>query len=215
MSKKSIYTLNNGAKGVEEQRLLHQHTNVFTPMTNGLLPETIRGHLTSISSPLVADIACGTGIWLTDLADSLPPSSRLDGFDFDISKFPPQESLKSNVHLDYLNILEPFPDKLKGTYDLVHVRLVMFGLKADEWEPAAANLLTLLKPGGYLLWDELSYGSWMSVPLAPNFAKFISVDVRYAISVGRDPQYVSIVLRVFIANRLLALGSTFFKESKT
>jgi ubiquinone/menaquinone biosynthesis C-methylase UbiE len=189
MTNASIYTLNTGAKGVEEKRLWNQHVNVFTPLTGGLLPDVIRAHLKSIgSSPAVADVACGTGIWLLDLAKQIPRTSRLDGYDFDTSKFLDASEMPSNVSLKYANALEPFPSEVQGLYDLVHVRLVMFGLKADQWEPMAKNLFTLLKPGGYLLWDEHSYGSWNSVPMTKNFADWISADVRYAISVGRDPQ---------------------------
>jgi SAM-dependent methyltransferase len=213
MSKNSIYTLNTGVKGLEEHRLWNQHTNFFTPLTKGLLPDNIRNHLKSIPSPAVADIACGSGVWLIDLANSLPSSSRLDGFDFDVSKFPAKESLKPNIHLDSGNILEPFPKQVRGVYDLVHVRLIMYGLKADQWEPAAANILTLLKPGGYLLWDEIDYGSWISIPLSPNFIKFISIDVRYSKSVGRDLQYVVSMPLRFLTNRSIALLSTCYKES--
>jgi SAM-dependent methyltransferase len=189
MTDTSVYTLNNGPKGVEESRLWNQHTNVFTPMTGGLLPKVIQDHLKSAaSSPAVADVACGTGIWLIDLAKDLPPTSRLDGYDFDTSKFPEPNVLPSNIKLRYGNALEPFPEAIQGTYDLVHVRLVMFGLKAEQWEIMAENLWKLLKPGGYLLWDELSYSSWVAVPMTKSFVEWITADAKYALSVGRDPK---------------------------
>jgi ubiquinone/menaquinone biosynthesis C-methylase UbiE len=189
MTTNSVYTLNNGPKGVEEHRLWNQHTNTFTPLTGGLLPPSIRDHLESIGPhAAVADVACGTGIWLIDLARSLPPTSRLDGYDFDTSKYPEAGSVPSNVNFKFANALEEFPEEVQGVYDLVHVRLMMFGLKAEQWEIVAANLFKLLKPGGYLLWDEMSYGSWISIPLTKSFIDWITIDVKYAISVGRDPK---------------------------
>jgi ubiquinone/menaquinone biosynthesis C-methylase UbiE len=189
MTINSVYTLNDGPKAIEKRRLWNQHTNVFMPITGGLLPDVIRTHLeSSSSSPAVADIACGTGVWLLDLAKELPPTSRLDGYDFDTSKFPEENSVLSNIRLRFANALEPFPAEVQGIYGLVHVRLVMFGLKAEQWELMATNLFRLLKPGGYLLWDELDYSTWTCIPMTKNFAEWISVDVKYALSVGRDPK---------------------------
>lgn len=183
----SVYTLNNGAKGIEENRLDAQHYRLFTPLTGGLLPAHIRSHLESIEdSPAVADIATGTGVWLRELAAELPASARLDGFDFDISKF--GQNCPPNVKLAYANMLEPFSADLHGQYDLVHLRLVKFGVKADELQFLATNLMTLLKPGGWLLWDELSYSSWTCMPMTKNFFEWMSLEVKYATMVGRDPK---------------------------
>jgi SAM-dependent methyltransferase len=142
-------------------------------------------------SPAVADVATGTGVWLRSLAAELPTSARLDGFDFDVSKFPDDPAMVTpNMTLSYVNMLEPFPEEMHGVYDLVHLRLVKFGVKADQWTPLAENILKLLKPGGWLLWDEMSYSSWIAVPVTQNFFDWISAEVRYAVSVGRDPKYV-------------------------
>lgn len=184
----SVYTLNTGAKGVEEDRLDQQHKAVFRPTTKTLLPDFVSQHLSSLSRPAaVADVATGTGVWLKSLAAELPPDARLDGYDFDTSKYPPPESLPSNVQLKYGDGLEPFPEEVLGQYDLVHVRLLMYGLKAPQWEDMAANLRTLLRPGGYLLWEDVGYPSWNCMPMTDNFKKWISVEVRYATAVGRDP----------------------------
>ncbi|KAF4994253.1 hypothetical protein FDECE_13192 [Fusarium decemcellulare] len=183
----SVYTLNSGTSSVEVDRLDWQHQYVFTPITESLMPEGIRQHLVYLGRPAaVADVATGTGIWLRDAAKILPPETSFDGYDFDTSKFPNPEQLPSNIKLQWGDGLKPFPAEVQGHYDLVHVRCLMYGLKADQWKIMVENLLSLLRPGGYLLWDEVGYPSFMCLPMTEAFQKFISLDVRYAASVGRD-----------------------------
>jgi hypothetical protein len=43
---------------------------------------------------------------------------------------------------------------------------MMYALKKDQWEAMAWNLRILLKPGGWLLWEETGYTSWVSLPLS-------------------------------------------------
>ncbi|KAJ4250148.1 hypothetical protein NW762_011959 [Fusarium torreyae] len=185
MSLSAIYTLNIGAKGTEEKRLADQHGD-FLALTESLIPLSIRSHLQCLGeAPAIADVGTGTGIWLLDLAKEVPKTARLHGFDVDESKF--STELPLNINLGLANVLEPFPKELLGQYDLVHVRLLMFALKSDQWVTAAKNLLTVLKPGGYLMWDETGFTSWSCVPITESFQKWMATDIRYAQLVGRDP----------------------------
>jgi SAM-dependent methyltransferase len=125
----------------------------FSELTGELLPRSILDHLSTLSSPRIADVGTGTGAWLLDLATRLPPTSQLTGFDIDTEKYPARQELPDNVSLEPGNVLEPFPETHCGAYDVVHVRLLMYALKKDQWETAARNLKTLLKPGGWLFWE--------------------------------------------------------------
>ncbi|KAF4964598.1 hypothetical protein FSARC_7504 [Fusarium sarcochroum] len=186
MAETRIYTLNNGEKGVEEYRLTYQHS-MFWKITKTLIPANIKTHLESLDhAPAIADVGAGTGVWLRDFAPEVSSDARLDGYDIDESKFLPSENLPSNVKLYFGDVFKPFPQELIGQYDLVHVRLLMVALKADEWEPAARNLKTLLKPGGYILWDETGFTKFNATPITEAYQKWISTDVRYGLSVGRD-----------------------------
>lgn len=186
MGESSLYNLNHGEASVEEQRLTFQHAG-FLKLTKTLIPPNIKSYLLSLDRPLaIADVGTGTGIWLRELAAEFPENSRFDGFDVDESKFLPPQRRPSNVTLSHGDVLKPFPEDLLGTYDLVHVRLLMFALKADEWALAAANLRTLLRPGGYLIWDETGYPSWVILPPTDTTHKWLSLDIRYSQSVGRD-----------------------------
>jgi hypothetical protein len=155
-------------------------------MTDTLLPASISKHLSTIPSPRIADVATGTAVWLNAVSKTLPPTAQLDGYDFDTSKFPPASALPANVNLSFGNVLEPFPAELLGTYDLVHVRLLMYGLQSHEWEIAARNLAALVKPEGYLLWEETGYTSWVTLPPSKAWYELLDYDIRFAMESGRD-----------------------------
>jgi ubiquinone/menaquinone biosynthesis C-methylase UbiE len=184
----NLYILNIGENGVEDERLNYQHTYLFKPLAGKVFPDVITEHLSSLPSPHVADIATGTGIWLRDLVGELPPSSKLDGYDFDVTKFPLAETLPKNVTLQFGNLLEPFPSELHGTYDVVHVRFLMYALKTVEWIPVAMNVMTLLKPGGWLLWEESGYYSWFCFPMSKAWNEFVDIEIRTGYAWGRDPE---------------------------
>ncbi|KAF4436694.1 methyltransferase domain-containing [Fusarium acutatum] len=186
MTGPQIYTLNSGKKGVEEHRLDYQHIT-WLHLTKTLIPENIKSYLNSLGRPpAVADVGTGTGVWLRDFAPEVHQDARLDGFDIDDSKFFSPAELPSNVNLSFGNVFEPIPENLVGKYDLVHVRLLMVALKAGDWVPVAKNLQSLLRPGGYILWDETGFTKFNAVPITEAYQKWISTDVRYGLSVGRD-----------------------------
>ncbi|CAD6445869.1 d765ac0a-58c1-485a-8da0-e412675a045b [Sclerotinia trifoliorum] len=105
----------------------------------------------------IADIACGTGIWVIDLAKELEESNtsvQLDGFDISAAQYPPSALLPSNVKLDILDIFEPAPEELRGQYDVIHISLLCLVIRDGDPRSVLDNLLTLLKPGGYIQWKE-------------------------------------------------------------
>lgn len=55
--------------------------------------------------------------------------------------------------------MDPFPLCHRGAYDIVAVRLLSIVLVGEEWESAVKNLITLLKPGGYLQWVDGDFSS--------------------------------------------------------
>lgn len=187
MVKSEIYTLNNSGAGAkaEEERLNFQH-NVFLRMTKGhLLPEHIFKSLPS--NARIADVGTGTGTWLNALSGRLP-KARLEGFDMTPEHFPPKEKLAANVMLHGYsqNALDPFPEECLGQFDVVHVRLLMYGLKAHEWDKAFKNVVTLLKPGGWLHWEETGYISWVAIPPSKGLYDILAFDMEFAKRQGRD-----------------------------
>jgi hypothetical protein len=58
----------------------------------------------------------------------------------------------------------PFPASEIGTYDIVAVRFISSVAAREEWTRAIKNLMTLLKPGGWLQWiDSCNFALYNSV----------------------------------------------------
>src|SRR5690606_36035991 len=125
------------------------------------------GHIVKLTSPRIADVGTGTAIWLVDLASRLAPTLALQGFDIDTARFPSAEKLRLGVKLQQLDAKEPFPSEHLGSYDVVHAGFFIYGLSNDEWKPMTRNLITTLKPGGWILWEETGYSSWVTLPPSP------------------------------------------------
>lgn len=103
---------------------------------------------------IIADVACGTAIWLIHVARECP-KAQLDGFDIDLTLAPSKQSLPLNVSLREWNIFDHVPSDLVGNYDFVHVRLLILVVENSNLGSVIRNLLQLLKPSGHLQWDEL------------------------------------------------------------
>lgn len=102
----------------------------------------------------VADIGTGTGIWLLDLASHLPPSAQLDAIDISFGQMPPREWLPHNVNLRLVDVFRPPTEDLVEKYDVIHIRHFVCVVKDNDPAPLLKNLLRMLKPGGWLQWDE-------------------------------------------------------------
>ncbi|OOF90556.1 hypothetical protein ASPCADRAFT_400772 [Aspergillus carbonarius ITEM 5010] len=101
-------------------------------------------------------------IWLEDVSQLLetPHIQRYyHGFDISSEQFP---NNPETIHLSVHDLTAPFPCEHWNRYDLVHVRLVVAGLEESEYRVAITNLYKILKPGGYLQWEELDEETYIS-----------------------------------------------------
>ncbi|PWY96694.1 UMTA methyltransferase family protein [Aspergillus sclerotioniger CBS 115572] len=115
----------------------------------------IHPSIPTTTTPLaIADIACGTSLWLIDTARDLP-HAHLDGYDIDLTQSPPPQWLPKNISLHEWDALTPAPAHLHGKYDIIHVRLVVLFLTGIDPTVFIRNIYTMLKPGGWVQWDEL------------------------------------------------------------
>ncbi|KAK4110385.1 hypothetical protein N656DRAFT_800269 [Canariomyces notabilis] len=166
------------------ERLDEQH--IFTTKTLGFLIHP------NIPSPRpnakIADIGTGTGIWLFDVAESLPPTCQFTGFDATSSSFPSPDSLPPNVTFKLQDMHRPFPESEIGTYDIVAVRFVSSATPRTEWTETIKNLMTLLKPGGWLQWiDSCNFALYNSIPGTPRRACQEIYDGLEPFRRGQDP----------------------------
>ncbi|PWY75248.1 S-adenosyl-L-methionine-dependent methyltransferase [Aspergillus sclerotioniger CBS 115572] len=106
-------------------------------------------------SPRIADVATGTAIWLLDLARELP-NATLDGLDMTLEKAPAAEWLPANITLREWNMNDEVHADLVGKFDVVHLRLLFIVVENGDPSPTIRKVTRLLKPGGWIQWDELS-----------------------------------------------------------
>ncbi|KAH8168139.1 hypothetical protein CIB48_g27 [Xylaria polymorpha] len=183
----SIYILNAGSAESEHERLNRQHVLFDDMMENNLLPPHIATSLNaSTTAPKILEVATGTAVWLQEVAKILPSEAEFVGLDFDTSKFPLASSLPRNITLRKANMYEPFPDDLIGKFDVVNVRLIIFALKDGLGVDLVKNLMTLLKPGGWIVWAETGPLLTSIEPPSLSWFKFQEVNWRFARKVGRD-----------------------------
>ncbi|KAI1178722.1 hypothetical protein F4777DRAFT_536530 [Nemania sp. FL0916] len=152
----------NGSSNNADTYALTRDCNASTRLTaqhylwKGLLGFLLHPEIPTEAPNLrVADVATGNGIWLHDFAGTKPTSAELHGFDISLDQAGPKAWLPINVRMHVWNIFEPPPPQFLGYFDVVHVRLITVVIKNNDPLPVLANLTKLLKPGGYLQWDEV------------------------------------------------------------
>ncbi|KAI0971599.1 hypothetical protein F4678DRAFT_433473 [Xylaria arbuscula] len=146
-----VYTENMTRLPNEVQRLNQQFDSLTKNIGYFLHPS-----ITLPPTPHIADMATGTARFL-DGIHRIYPDAILDGFDLSPELFPPQGTLSSKISLWVLDIKKPFPEHMHGQFDLVHVRLLVAAMRPEDWEPAVRNFSSILRPGGYLQWEECDF----------------------------------------------------------
>ena len=81
----------------------------------------------------IADIGTGTAIFLLDLADSLPPSTQLHGFDIDLTQCPPKPWLPANVNLRTLDVYDEPSEDLSEQYGNRTTNKLSHNLPLQVW----------------------------------------------------------------------------------
>ena len=105
----------------------------------------------------IAEVGTGTGIWLLELNNHLPhPPASMYGLDISGDQFPRPEWVPSNIHFREHDAFDPAgpPDDLLGAFDIVHMRLFIAIIKNNNPTKLLEYCHKLLKPGGYLQWDD-------------------------------------------------------------
>jgi len=150
MSSDDKYHLERG--DAESERLYRQH-KMMLEASNGKVLDT---SIPTKNLKRIADIATGTGIWMEDASRTLPDGSSIEFVGFDISDVGFPHKYSTNIKFSLHDMRQPFPKEYLGTFDIVHIRLVIYGLTAEIAPAVVDNLIGLLKPGGYLNWVETS-----------------------------------------------------------
>ncbi|KAF9012730.1 S-adenosyl-L-methionine-dependent methyltransferase [Cyathus striatus] len=133
-------------------RLILQH-NLLKYYFGG---QNIIAPVTLNTGDKVLDLGTGAGIWILDVAFTVPDSVELYGTDIESSLFPPEGFHPANTHFSVESIIS-LPADWTGTFSLVHQRLLVAGLTVPHWKKALQEIHRVLKPGGYV---ELCEFTW-------------------------------------------------------
>ncbi|KAH0365984.1 hypothetical protein KCU65_g5748, partial [Aureobasidium melanogenum] len=148
-----VYGLTRDA--VESQRLNAQH-NIWKTNIGYMLHPRIEKDLAE--NPCIGDVGTGTGVWIVDLASetaSKGKAAKYEGLDISSSQFP--QTPQDGVSFSTFNLLEPVPKHMQATFDVIHLRLLILGLLQNTWKTACENIFALLKPGGWVQWEEADF----------------------------------------------------------
>lgn len=114
-----------------------------------LTKNNLGGHVLLPSIPplkpgmTIADVACGTGVWLLDAVDAVSDVTG-HGLDINLSEVPPQAWLPEDVSFRPLNILEGLPEEYVGKYDVVNAQFASSFVRDPHIELVMANLVKML-----------------------------------------------------------------------
>jgi SAM-dependent methyltransferase len=139
-----------------------------------LLHPDIKAAVEAKDKVIVADVACGNGIWSIDLAAEYP-QAQITAFDISTDLFPPSWTWPENVRFERQDIFDPVPEQYVNHFDVIHLSLIIGGIYDKDKNIVISHLLEMLRPGGYLQWQEA---------LPPSFGK---VDESLIIQSPRDP----------------------------
>ncbi|GIC94481.1 class I SAM-dependent methyltransferase [Aspergillus udagawae] len=205
-----------GSEAIKEKPRLNEGQAYFNILTDG---ELLPSHLAiKKDEPLqIADVATGTGQWLLDVYRQLPEfsSSRFMGFDVSSALFPPPDDLPAQIALHGHDIRRPFAADFIGAFDVVHVKFLKYAFRKTEWEVVLRNVIALLKPGGYLLWEDSDYSLYSSIPSSLAFTEMVNVDIEFALKCGRDIRHTETLFYLFESVGLTHRGqATLFSTDK-
>ncbi|EOA82299.1 hypothetical protein ACJQWK_05011 [Exserohilum turcicum] len=143
----------------EQVRLEDQHETIMHAMGGKAVYAPI-----DLTQPglRILDSACANGRWIKDMQASFPFNHEYVGTDVVDSLYP--VPAPAGVHFQNQSIKEAFPEQWKGTFNLVHQRLVM-AAAAPEKAPlfVVENLASMLKADGWLQMVEV-----ITTPLSEN-----------------------------------------------
>ncbi|KAH8193630.1 hypothetical protein TruAng_012204 [Truncatella angustata] len=151
-----IYLLERHEK--ELQRLTAQHDFIKLNTQDHLLaPQLLSGQ----KNLKVLDSGCADGLWLRELAERLSGQEpQLHGVDISPALYPSKESqVTSNIDLRVHNISQPFPSDWhwENSFDIIHQRLLIWGIQVPQWPAVLRNHFQILKPGGYIQLAEVEW----------------------------------------------------------
>ena len=82
--------------------------------------------------------------WLLELAQNVPKTWTLEGFDVSDLQYPAAEYLPGNVSLRVWDAFGDLPEEMRGRFDVVHVRAFCTVVKNGDPSVLIKNLMAIL-----------------------------------------------------------------------
>lgn len=140
--------------GAADWRLSFQHF-LTTEQQGFLLHPRIEDDIAGRKDVQIADIATGNGIWALGVAEKYS-TAQVVGMDISDQQFPTGSLRLPNTKFEVHNAFDPVPKEYLGAFDVVHLRLTVVWIIDQDKDKLIRNLLSMLKPGGFLQWSEVS-----------------------------------------------------------
>ena len=104
----------------------------------------------------IADLATGNGIWAFEVAKTIP-SAEVTGIDISDSQFPPPLSRPKNTAFATGDLFDTdLAERYTSAFDIIHLRLTVGFIYDKSKDTLISNILRMLKPGGYIQWEEVA-----------------------------------------------------------
>ena len=146
---------------------------IQVPLRHDFLSEPSSAAEDKTAAPLsILDSATANGTFILDLAESLLPTILLHGADLRPQHFPPAPSWPRNVSFFAQDILQPWPQRCRAAYDLVHQRNVLANIPPARVSAALNELWECVKPRGWLQLVDGDIADILDDPSRPAMRRF-------------------------------------------
>ncbi|KAK5046456.1 hypothetical protein LTR84_008259 [Exophiala bonariae] len=138
----------------DASRLCYQHF-LWRELFNGNIHPSIK--LEDRQGLRIAEFAAGHCLWAMQVAQEFPLAA-VEASDIDLNLVPPSSERPSNLSIAKWSFFDRVPEKWLGAFDLIHIRLLIQPFAGfQDPRPVLEKFVSMLKPGGYLQWDEYDY----------------------------------------------------------
>ncbi|KAJ4986247.1 hypothetical protein SVAN01_08294 [Stagonosporopsis vannaccii] len=148
----------------EAQRLDKQHKVIYAAMPQLVLAPVDLAQ----GGKRILDQATGSGIWIRDMRRASRSSSNIwIGTDIEDDYFPRDNPADTSYH--HQSMTEAWPVHWLSTFDLVHSRMALPGVGLNPLDEVVRNLISLVKPGGWIQLVEMEWEDWRAGPVLQEF----------------------------------------------